>query len=64
MNAGLENRQGVGIMTAAGFLRETGDISRFTSPKQTQKLAGRSSRKPAPASTKDAPASVNEGENG
>lgn len=30
----------VGIVTIAGFLAETGDISRFTSPKQIQKLAG------------------------
>ena len=32
--------RGVGIVTIAGFLSETGDISRFTSPKQIQKLAG------------------------
>lgn len=32
--------KGVGIVTVAGFLSETGDISRFTSPKQIQKLAG------------------------
>lgn len=32
--------KGVGIVTIAGFLSETGDISRFTSPKQIQKLAG------------------------
>ncbi len=32
--------KGVGIVTIAGFLSETGDISRFDSPKQIQKLAG------------------------
>jgi len=32
--------QGVGLITAAGFLAETGDIGRFDSPKQIQKLAG------------------------
>lgn len=30
----------VGIITVAGFLAEVGDIGRFTSPKQIQKLAG------------------------
>ena len=32
--------KGVGTVTVAGFLSETGDVSRFTSPKQIQKLAG------------------------
>ena len=32
--------KGVGIITVAGFLAEVGDIRRFTSPKQIQKLAG------------------------
>ena len=32
--------KGVGIITVAGFLVEVGDIGRFTSPKQIQKLAG------------------------
>ena len=32
--------KGVGIITVAGFLSEVGDIGRFTSPKQIQKLAG------------------------
>jgi transposase len=31
---------GAGIVTVAGFLSEVGDISRFTDPKQIQKLAG------------------------
>ena len=31
---------GAGIITVAGFLSEVGDISRFTDPKQIQKLAG------------------------
>ncbi|WP_313257406.1 IS110 family transposase [Lacrimispora sp.] len=31
--------KGVGILTAAGFLAEVGDIGRFQSPKQIQKLA-------------------------
>lgn len=32
--------KGVGIIIIAGFLSEVGDIRRFTSPKQIQKLAG------------------------
>jgi len=32
--------KGVGIVTVAGFLAEIGDIGRFDSPKQIQKLAG------------------------
>ena len=32
--------KGVGITTAAGFVAEVGDISRFTHPSQIQKLAG------------------------
>ena len=32
--------QGVGLVTVAGFLSEVGDIRRFNSPKQIQKLAG------------------------
>ena len=32
--------QGVGIATVAGFISEIGDIRRFNSPKQIQKLAG------------------------
>ena len=32
--------KGVGIMTAAGFVAEVGDIKRFTHPSQIQKLAG------------------------
>lgn len=32
--------KGVGIMTAAGFVSEIGDIKRFTHPNQIQKLAG------------------------
>ncbi|MBC2460544.1 IS110 family transposase [Clostridium beijerinckii] len=32
--------KGVGIMTAAGFISEVGDIKRFTHPSQIQKLAG------------------------
>ena len=32
--------KGVGIMTAAGFVSEIGDIKRFTHPSQIQKLAG------------------------
>lgn len=32
--------KGVGITTAAGFIAEVGDLSRFSSPKQIQKLAG------------------------
>lgn len=31
---------GAGIITVAGFLSDVGDISRFTDPKQIQKLAG------------------------
>ena len=32
--------KGVGIKTVSGFLAEVGDISRFTNPKELQKLAG------------------------
>lgn len=32
--------KGIGIITVAGFLAEVGDIGRFQSPKQVQKLAG------------------------
>ncbi|AFL99980.1 transposase [Desulfitobacterium dehalogenans ATCC 51507] len=32
--------KGVGLVTVAGFLSEVGDIKRFNSPKQIQKLAG------------------------
>lgn len=32
--------KGVGIVTVAGFISEVGDIRRFQSPKQIQKLAG------------------------
>jgi transposase len=32
--------KGVGIITAAGFIAEVGDIKRFTHPRQIQKLAG------------------------
>ncbi len=32
--------KGVGIKTVAGFIAEVGDIRRFSSPKQLQKLAG------------------------
>ena len=32
--------KGIGIITVAGFLAEVGDIGRFQSPKQIQKLAG------------------------
>ena len=32
--------KGVGLITAAGFLSEVGDITRFDSPKQVQKYAG------------------------
>ena len=32
--------KGVGLITVAGFLAEAGDVKRFDSPKQIQKLAG------------------------
>lgn len=32
--------KGIGLVSVAGFLAETGDIRRFDSPKQIQKLAG------------------------
>ena len=32
--------KGVGLITVAGFLSEVGDVRRFDSPKQIQKLAG------------------------
>ncbi|MFV0401843.1 MAG: IS110 family transposase [Oscillospiraceae bacterium] len=36
--------KGIGLVSVAGFLAETGDIRRFDSPKQIQKLAGLSIR--------------------
>ena len=38
--ANLLSIKGVGIITVAGFLAEIGDVGRFDSPKQIQKLAG------------------------
>lgn len=32
--------KGIGVVSVAGFLSEVGDVGRFTSPKQIQKLAG------------------------
>ncbi len=32
--------KGVGLITAAGFIAEVGDITRFEHPRQIQKLAG------------------------
>ncbi|MBR5650322.1 IS110 family transposase [Pseudobutyrivibrio sp.] len=36
--------KGIGLITVAGFLAEVGDVRRFESPRQTQKLAGLSLR--------------------
>lgn len=36
--------KGIGLVTVAGFLAEVGDVGRFDSPKQIQKLAGLSLR--------------------
>ena len=36
--------KGIGIITVAGFLAEVGDVRRFESPRQIQKLAGLSLR--------------------
>ena len=36
--------KGIGVITAAGFLAEVGDVRRFESPRQIQKLAGLSLR--------------------
>ncbi|MBU3130789.1 IS110 family transposase [Clostridium tagluense] len=36
----MVSMKGVGVMTAAGFIAEVGDIKRFTHPRQIQKLAG------------------------
>lgn len=36
----LMDIKGVGIKTVSGFLAEAGDITRFSSPKELQKLAG------------------------
>lgn len=38
--ANLLSIKGVGIVTVSGFLAEIGDVRRFDSPKQIQKLAG------------------------
>jgi transposase len=36
----LVSIKGIGLVTAAGFIAEVGDISRFSHPKQIQKFAG------------------------
>jgi transposase len=36
----LLNIKGIGLITVAGFFAETGDIRRFDSPRQVQKMAG------------------------
>ena len=36
--------KGIGVITVAGFLAEVGDVRRFESPRQIQKLAGLSLR--------------------
>lgn len=36
--------KGIGLITVAGFLSEAGDVRRFESPRQIQKLAGLSLR--------------------
>jgi transposase len=38
--AGLLKIRGIGLVTVAGVLAETGDMRRFDSPRQLQKLAG------------------------
>jgi len=44
--------KGIGLVTAAGFIGEVGDISRFEHPKQIQKLAGLSLKENSSANTK------------
>lgn len=36
----MQKIKGIGLITAAGFIAEIGDITRFEHPKQIQKLAG------------------------
>ena len=36
----MQSIKGVGAMTVAGFISETGDLNNYTHPKQIQKLAG------------------------
>lgn len=36
----MQKIKGIGLITAAGFIAEVGDITRFEHPKQIQKLAG------------------------
>lgn len=55
--------KGVGIVTAAGFQSETGVISRFTSPKQIQKLAEWEIKETSSCKHKGRPVLANEGEN-
>ena len=40
----LYTSKGIGVITVAGFLAEVGDVRRFESPRQIQKLAGLSLR--------------------
>lgn len=45
--------KGIGVITVAGFLAEVGDVRRFESLRQIQKLAGLSLRETAQESTKE-----------
>ena len=45
--------KGIGVITVAGFLAEVGDVRRFESPRQIQKLAGSHYGRTALESTKD-----------
>jgi len=49
MAKNLLSIKGVGVVTAASFLGETGDLSRFESWRQVRKLAGPTSSRTAPA---------------
>ena len=48
--------KGIGVITVAGFLAEVGDVRRFESPRQIQKLAGLSLRENSSGNLSDAAA--------
>ena len=56
--------KGVGLTTAAGFIAEVGDISRFEHPKQIQKLAGLSLKENSSVNTREKQQLAKEDEDG
>jgi len=57
----LLNIKGIGLVTVASFLAETGDIRRFDSPSRYRSWPGLPSQKIVPAISEDRPPSANGG---